>query len=111
MILSIHLFHSSAKRLLLQLTSCLRWRHVDVQATEVYDYASRLASAAGVTGVHFHRAKFAYALRLAECGGFATQAFRYCQDVANYLWVEPLTLLDVCDQASKSVWISGFSKL
>ncbi|KAF1761106.1 hypothetical protein GCK72_009360 [Caenorhabditis remanei] len=80
----------------------------DLHATDIFDYALRLGN--GNTNsplaksVDYQMARIEYAKKLASYGGFATDAFRYCTEVARSLWVyinafDRNSMFDLCDLA------------
>lgn len=80
----------------------------DLHATDIFDYAIRLGN--NNTGsplaksIDYQMARIEYAKKLASYGGFATDAFRYCTEVARSLWLffgafNKDSLLDLCDLA------------
>lgn len=80
----------------------------DLHATDIFDYALRLGNNNTTSplakSIDYQMARIAYAKKLASYGGFATDAFRYCTEVARSLWVyisafEKNSLLDLCDLA------------
>lgn len=84
------------------------WSLTDLQATEVYEYALRLVDTAhpGVRSLHFEMCKLYYAQRLSEYGGFASDAFRYCVEVARAIWdrygeLRSIDIHRLCDLADK----------
>lgn len=89
-----------------------RWSLIDLQATEVYDYAVKLANpnqldVIGVqSSVALQLCKIEYATRLSEYGGFASDTFRYCLEVAKVVWARfadfrSTDILRLCDLADR----------
>ncbi|MFH4974351.1 hypothetical protein AB6A40_001060 [Gnathostoma spinigerum] len=66
------------------------WSLTDLHATEVFEYAMRLASNGAPTAVgnslEYQQCRLQYAEMLAELGGFNTDAFHYCVEVARGIW-------------------------
>lgn len=69
-----------------------RWSTLDFQATEIYDYATRLgcANADEVTplsaSLDFQKSRFEYVKILSEYGGFSANVVKYCADIAKCLY-------------------------
>lgn len=88
-----------------------RWSLLNYQATEIYDYALKLASNGQTPSVlsasiDFQRCRLQYAQLLAEYGGGATSAADYCTDVARAIWgyaasMDRATLETLCDLADR----------
>jgi hypothetical protein len=93
---------------LVYIDCCFSWSLTDLQATEVYEYALRLVNPAhlGVRSLHFEMCKLYYAHRLSEYGGFASDSFRYCVQIANAIWdrygqLQSIDISRLCDLADK----------
>ncbi|VDM75056.1 unnamed protein product, partial [Strongylus vulgaris] len=82
----------------------------DLHATEIFDYAIRLSDVNAYSplndSIEYQRRRIQYAQLIAEFGGFATDAFRYCMEIARSIWnyyhllsVQELT--DLCDLADR----------
>ncbi|CAO4370683.1 unnamed protein product [Caenorhabditis nigoni] len=80
----------------------------DLHATDIFDYALRLGNNNTASplakSVDYQVSRIEYAKKLASYGGFATDAFRYCTEVARSLWMfigafDQNVLLDLCDLA------------
>ncbi|KAL6724697.1 hypothetical protein Aduo_019561 [Ancylostoma duodenale] len=82
----------------------------DLHATEIFDYAIRLSGADAYSplgeSVEYQRRRLQYAQLIAEFGGFATDAFRYCVEIARSIWnyyhlltIQELT--ELCDLAER----------
>lgn len=80
----------------------------DLHATDIFDYALRLGnnntSSPLAKSFDYQMARIEYAKKLASYGGFATDAFRYCTEIARSLWqfygvFDKHALLDLCDLA------------
>ncbi|CAD6187626.1 unnamed protein product [Caenorhabditis auriculariae] len=86
----------------------------DLHATEVFDFALRLANNDSPLSrsVEYQTARIEYAKLLASYGGFATDAFRYCTEIARSLWpyyqaFSKETLLELCDLTEKLKYIAS----
>ncbi|CAB3403300.1 unnamed protein product [Caenorhabditis bovis] len=119
---NIGLIHSGSELLALSqsLKSCgtAGFSFVDLHATDIYDYALRLANnnvdSPLARSVDYQMARIAYAKKLASFGGFATDAFRYCTEVARSLWpyaanFDRFTLFDLCDLAEGLQYVAAAS--
>ncbi|KHJ98219.1 hypothetical protein OESDEN_01814 [Oesophagostomum dentatum] len=82
----------------------------DLHATEIFDYAIRLSDVNAYSplgdSIDYQKRRIQYAQLIAEFGGFATDAFRYCMEIARSIWnyyhlfsVQELT--DLCDLADR----------
>ncbi|ETN70882.1 hypothetical protein NECAME_14456, partial [Necator americanus] len=82
----------------------------DLHATEIFDYAIRLSDANAYSplgeSVEYQRRRIQYAHLIAEFGGFATDAFRYCMEIARSIWnychlLSTRELVELCDLADR----------
>ena len=82
------------------------WSIIDFQATELYDFALKMSQRSVTGGLsassEYQKCRLEYAQMLAEYGGAATSAFKYCQSIANCIWENayqqnPKMLNDLCD--------------
>ncbi|VDO62574.1 unnamed protein product [Heligmosomoides polygyrus] len=62
----------------------------DLHATEIFDYAIRLSDANAYSplsdSLEYQRKRIQYAHLVAQFGGFATDAFKYCMEIARAIW-------------------------
>ncbi|EGT33658.1 CBN-SEC-16 protein [Caenorhabditis brenneri] len=88
----------------------------DLHATDIFDYALRLGNnninSPLAKSVDYQMARIEYAKKLASYGGFATDAFRYCTEVARSLWMyiggfDKSALLDLCDLAESLQYVAA----
>uniref|UniRef100_A0A914YRK5 Ancestral coatomer element 1 Sec16/Sec31 domain-containing protein n=1 Tax=Panagrolaimus superbus TaxID=310955 RepID=A0A914YRK5_9BILA len=86
------------------------WSIVDFQATEIYDFALKMSQrpiTGGLTAsLEYQKCRLEYAQMLAEYGGAATSAFKYCTSIATCIWDKSYqqnasTLNDLCDLADR----------
>ncbi|KAK5986704.1 Protein transport protein sec16, partial [Trichostrongylus colubriformis] len=83
---------------------------VDLHATEIFDYAVRLSDVNAYSplggSIEYQRKRIQYAHLIAEFGGFATDAFKYCMEIARAVWnyyhlLSSTELLSLCDLADR----------
>ncbi|KAK6061112.1 hypothetical protein COOONC_01223 [Cooperia oncophora] len=83
---------------------------VDLHATEIFDYAVRLSDANAYSplgeSLEYQRKRIQYAHLIAEFGGFATDAFKYCMEIARAIWnyyhfLSVTELTSLCDLADR----------
>uniref|UniRef100_F1KPW1 Protein transport protein sec16 n=1 Tax=Ascaris suum TaxID=6253 RepID=F1KPW1_ASCSU len=88
----------------------------DLHATEIFEYAVRLANNAMPTSLSrsldYEMCKLDYAELISECGGFSTDAFRYCVEVARAVWdrcgeLSSSQLMRLCDLADRLQFVAG----
>lgn len=88
----------------------------DLHATDIFDYALQLGNnninSPLAKSVDYQLARIEYAKKLASYGGFATDAFRYCTEVARSLWMyigefDKNALLDLCDLAESLQYVAA----
>uniref|UniRef100_A0A1I7TH18 Protein transport protein sec16 n=1 Tax=Caenorhabditis tropicalis TaxID=1561998 RepID=A0A1I7TH18_9PELO len=88
----------------------------DLHATDIFDYALRLgnnnSNSPLAKSVDYQMSRIEYAKKLASYGGFATDAFRYCTEVARSLWMylgafDRNSLLDLCDLAESLQYVAA----
>ncbi|CAI2348475.1 unnamed protein product [Caenorhabditis sp. 36 PRJEB53466] len=88
----------------------------DLHATDIFDYALRLGNNNAHTplakSVDYQCARIEYAKKLSSYGGFATDSFRYCTEVASSLWMyisefDKNTLLNLCDLADSLQYVAA----
>uniref|UniRef100_A0A914ZD13 FERM domain-containing protein n=1 Tax=Parascaris univalens TaxID=6257 RepID=A0A914ZD13_PARUN len=88
----------------------------DLHATEIFEYAVRLANNAMQTSLgrslDYEMCKLDYAELISECGGFSTDAFRYCVEVARAVWdrcgeLSSGQLMRLCDLADRLQFVAG----
>ncbi|CAD6190505.1 unnamed protein product [Caenorhabditis auriculariae] len=86
----------------------------DLHATEIFDYALRLAQTDSPLSrsVEYQTSRIKYAKLLAGYGGFATDAFRYCLEIARAIWpfyqsFEKADLLDLCNVAERLQYVAS----
>lgn len=79
---------------------------VDLHATEIFEYAVKLASNRLMVPVSrsldYQICRLQYAKMMFEYGGFAQDAFRYCVEIARAIWnrcdeIDIQNLEDLCD--------------
>ncbi|VDL70146.1 unnamed protein product [Nippostrongylus brasiliensis] len=82
----------------------------DLHATEIFDYAVRLSDANAYSplgdSIEYQRRRIQYAHLISEFGGFATDAFKYCMEVARAVWnyyhlLSTTELTELCDLADR----------
>ncbi|VDM62938.1 unnamed protein product [Angiostrongylus costaricensis] len=87
-----------------------RFSLADFHATEIFDYAIRLSNDSAYSPlrecIEYQQKRLQYAHLIADFGGFATDAFRYCVEVAREIWnyyhLFPSDVLnDLCDLADR----------
>ncbi|KAE9413815.1 hypothetical protein Angca_010027, partial [Angiostrongylus cantonensis] len=92
------------------LQCCYGFSLADFHATEIFDYAIRLSNDSAYSPlrecIEYQQKRLQYAHLIADFGGFATDAFRYCVEVAREIWnyyhLLPNDVLnDLCDLADK----------
>ncbi|KAK6032096.1 hypothetical protein OSTOST_01737 [Ostertagia ostertagi] len=83
---------------------------VDLHATEIFDYAVRLSDVNAYSplgeSIEYQRKRIQYAHLIAEFGGFATDAFKYCMEIARSIWnfyhlLSVAELTSLCDLADR----------
>uniref|UniRef100_A0A8R1EDE1 Protein transport protein sec16 n=1 Tax=Caenorhabditis japonica TaxID=281687 RepID=A0A8R1EDE1_CAEJA len=88
----------------------------DLHATDIFDYALRLGNnnvdSPLAKSSDYQLARIEYAKKLSSYGGFATDAFRYCTEVARSLWVhianfDKAALFDLCDLADSLQYVAA----
>ncbi|VDM37284.1 unnamed protein product [Toxocara canis] len=113
----ITLIHASVPHDETDSTLCrCRFSLADLHATEIFEYAVRLASSAMPTALsrslEYQMCKLDYAEMISECGGFSTDAFRYCIEVARAVWDRCAELSNdqltrLCDLADRLQFVAG----
>ncbi|WKY15470.1 hypothetical protein Q1695_000728 [Nippostrongylus brasiliensis] len=103
----------------------------DLHATEIFDYAVRLSDANAYSplgdSIEYQRRRIQYAHLISEFGGFATDAFKYCMEVARAVWnyyhlLSTTELTELCDLADRlryaasasdweTAWIGGMRSM
>ncbi|KAJ1349835.1 hypothetical protein KIN20_005488 [Parelaphostrongylus tenuis] len=88
----------------------------DFHATEIFDYAIRLSNISGYSPlgecIEYQRKRIQYAHLIADFGGFTTDAFRYCTEVARAIWnyyhlLPDDVLNDLCDLANRLRYVAS----
>lgn len=90
---------------------------MDFQATEIFDYALKLKNISSASSVvssttplslslEFQKFRLKYATLLSEYGGFNSNVFDYCKDIARSVWeythkIEPIFISQLCDLADR----------
>ncbi|KAJ1372731.1 hypothetical protein KIN20_034966, partial [Parelaphostrongylus tenuis] len=91
----------------------------DFHATEIFNYAIGLSNANGYSPlgecIEYQRKRIQYAHLIAEFGGFASDAFRYCMEVARSIWNYYHLLPDdmgndLCDLADRLRYVASASE-
>jgi hypothetical protein len=86
------------------------WSILDFQATEIYDFALKMSQRPIVggltTSIEYQKCRLEYAQMLAEYGGAATSAFKYCSSIATCVYdnahkQSASMLNDLCDLADR----------
>ena len=86
------------------------WSIIDFQATEIYDFAMKMSQRPIIGGLsasdEFQKCRLQYAQMLAEYGGSATSAFKYCSSIAGCIWgraheQEASMLNEICELADR----------
>jgi hypothetical protein len=89
---------------------CFSWTITDFQATEIYDFALKLASNGLPTMLsrsnYYQKCRLQYAELLSELGGFNKNTFDYCDEIARAIWdrvyqMEQSMLLELSDIAQR----------
>lgn len=67
-----------------------RFSQLDLHATEILEYALKLANGglpvALTRSTAYQSCRLEYAEKISEFGGFSNDAFRYCIDIARAIW-------------------------
>ncbi|CAA80146.1 Protein transport protein sec-16A.1 [Caenorhabditis elegans] len=88
----------------------------DLHATDIFDYALRLGNnnvdSPLAKSIDYQLARIEYAKKLSSFGGFATDAFRYCTEVARSLWMyvaafDKNAMFDLCDLAESLQYMAA----
>lgn len=90
---------------------------MDFQATEIFDYALKLKNMSSIIGatpsstplsnsIEFQKCRLNYSILLSEYGGFNSNVFDYCTDIARSIWsyasgIEPKFISQLCDLADR----------
>uniref|UniRef100_A0A7I5EDM1 Protein transport protein sec16 n=1 Tax=Haemonchus contortus TaxID=6289 RepID=A0A7I5EDM1_HAECO len=92
---------------------------VDLHATEIFDYAVRLSDVNAYSplgeSIEYQRKRIQYAHLIAEFGGFATDAFKYCMEIARSIWnyyhlLSTAELTSLCDLADRLRYAASASE-
>ncbi|VDO31113.1 unnamed protein product [Haemonchus placei] len=96
-----------------------RFSLVDLHATEIFDYAVRLSDVNAYSplgeSIEYQRKRIQYAHLIAEFGGFATDAFKYCMEIARSIWnyyhlLSTAELTSLCDLADRLRYAASASE-